>query len=451
MPDSNDRGGGLLSPFRRRHVSEAMAKGFFENTLSADEKTFVVRHLIGRCARCSERMLKVGIEAGLLAPSERDDFRILHMQSPEIGTRRILGIAQWAVLQSLPGRRIPFLDEHPELHHLGLYERLTEVSRLEARRQPRRAMEAANLAVAVARHLKVPSDLRNDYMATASALLGNASRLAADFAGAEMAFNAAWELREDGTADPLVDALIYRYEGALYAELGRYDEAEHARNNALVEYTHAGDEHLQGRTLLSMAATASYHDPAKAIGYLGRANVLYDSSAEPFLDWCARHIEIWSLNEMGRPEAALQLLEDSRELYYQFGYSDLWVRLRGHWVEARIAFNLGQVVEAEKILAMLFHALDEEGNHPVDLTLIAVDLLQAISAQEGRQADIIAFSEMLLPLLRNLGLHDQGRAVMLLLRNRLLQGVIDNVRWQTLKSYFRVNWHNPLPTEPKVG
>ncbi|HXO29132.1 MAG TPA: tetratricopeptide repeat protein [Thermoanaerobaculia bacterium] len=450
MPDSNGRGG-FLSSFRRHHISDAMAKGFFENTLRADGKMFVVRHLLGRCGRCSERMLRVGVEVGVLAPSDRDDFRILNLQSPEIGTRRILGIAQWAILQGVPDRRIPFLDEHPEFHHLGLYERLTEVSRLEARRQPRKAMEAANLAFAVARHLKMPEDLRNDYMATASALLGNASRLAADFAGAEMALNAAWELREDGTADPLVDALIYRYEGALYAELGRYDEAEHARNNALIEYTHAGDEHLQGRTLLSLAATASYHDPAKAIGYLGRASALYDPSIEPFLDWCARHIEIWSLNEMGRPEAALQLLEDSRELYNQFGYPDLWVRLRGYWIEARIAFNLGKVAEAEKILAMLFRDLDEEGNHPVELTLIAVDLLQAISAQEGRQDDILAFSEMLLPLLRNLGLHDQGRAVMLLLRNRLLQGVIDNVRWKTLKTYFRVNWYSPLPVEPKVG
>jgi tetratricopeptide (TPR) repeat protein len=428
-----------------------MARDFLANTMAAKDRPFVVRHLLRKCGRCSELMLKVGIDMGLLAASDRDDFRILDLQSPEIGTRRILGIAQWAMLQSVSEPRIPFIDEHSELHHLGLYERLCEVSRVESRRDPARAVETARLALAVAGHLKVPDDLRSDYLATASALLGNASRLAADFAGAEMAFSAAWLLRDEGTADPLVDALIYRYEGALYAELGRYDESEHARNNALIEYTHAGDEHLQGRTLLSMAATASYHDPMKAIDYLGRANMLYDPTIEPFLDWCARHIEIWSLNEMGRPDAALKLLEDSREMYLHFGRTDMWVRLRGYWVEARIAFNLGKVKEAEAILVWLFRALDEEGKHPVDLTLVAVDLLQVISAQEGRQEQIIAFSEELIPLLRNLGLHDQGRAVMLLLREALVRRTLDRVGWQRIKNYYRRNWYTPLPVEPKVG
>lgn len=450
MPDSNGRGG-ILSPLRRRHVSEDMAKGFYENTLRGAEKAFVVRHLLSRCARCSEMVLRVGIEMGFLEPVERDSLRILDMERPEVGTRRIVGIAQWAVLQRVPEKLIPFVDGHSEYHHLGLYERLIEVSRLEMRRDPPMAAEAASLAMAVARHLKVPLDLRNDYLATASATMGNALRISAEFIGAEMAFNAAWELREEGTADPLVDALIYRYEALWYSELGRYDEAEHSFNNALVEYSHAGDEHMQGRTLLLMASSALYYDPLKALDQLGRANALFDPSIEPFLDWCSRHSEIWALNEVGNPEGALQLLEASRGLYSHFGFADIWVRLRGYWVEARIAFSLGKIQEAERILAMLFADLDHEGKHPVDLTLIAVDLLHAMSVQENRQEDVIAFSDKLLPLLRNLGLHDQGRAVMLMLRDALASRTLDGVAWQRIKSYFRRNWYAPLPVEPKIG
>lgn len=447
MPDST----GNVASFRRRHVSEAAGRAFFANTLPEKEKVFVVRHLLSRCARCSEMMLRLGVELGVLAPSERDRIEVLNMESPEIGTRRIIGLAQWAFLRSVPEGRISYINDHPDFHHLGLYERLIEMSKIETRLDPFKAAEAANLAIAVARHLKVTEELRNDYLATASAILGNASRLMADFAGAEMAFAAAWELREEGTADPLVDALIYRYEGAYYCELGRYEEAEQSLSNALIEYSHAGDEHLQGRTLLSLADTAVYYDPVKAIYYLGRANVLYDSSVEPFLDWCSRHIEICCLNEMNRPEAALAALEDSRDLYNQFGRTDMWVRHRGYWIEARIAFNLGHFYEAESILSMLFEQVDQEGRHPVDLTLIAVDLLQAISAQGGRQADVIAFSDRLLPLLRNLGLHDQGRAVMLMLRDALASRALDGVAWQRVKSYFRRNWHSPLPVQPKVG
>jgi tetratricopeptide (TPR) repeat protein len=450
MPDSNGRGG-ILVPLRRRHVSELIARGFYRSALKPEEKIFVLRHLLSRCARCSELMLRIGTAEGFLAPAERE-VRSLITEDPEIGTRRLQGVAQWAILQGLAEDRIAFVEKRPEFHHLGFYERLIDVAKLEPRRDPPKAMEAARIAIAVAGRLNLPADLQHDYLATGYAVLGNTLRLGADFAGAERAFDTAWDLVEDGTADPLVDGLIYRYEGALFDELGRYDEAEAAYRNALIEYASIGDEHLQGRTLLSMANSATSYDPAKALAILDRANGLFQPLIEPFLEWCSRHIQIWCLNDLGEVPAALELLEASRDLYNHFGRADLLVHLRLHWVEARIAFNLGQLKEAEGIFSMLFRQLDEEGKHPVDLTLVAVDLLHTISAQEGREDDLFAFSEHLLPLLRNLGLHEQGLAVLLLLRERLLQGAFRReVRWKVLETYFRRNWHSPLPEAPTLG
>ena len=46
MPDST----GNVASFRRRHVSEAVARAFYANTLPEAEKAFVVRHLLSRCA-----------------------------------------------------------------------------------------------------------------------------------------------------------------------------------------------------------------------------------------------------------------------------------------------------------------------------------------------------------------------------------------------------------------
>jgi tetratricopeptide (TPR) repeat protein len=442
--NGNGNGNGNVTSHRRRHLSEDMALRWFRSLLTPKERAFFVRHLLGECGRCRELVFKLGIQTGILLPDEQDTLKALALEAPDVGTRRLLGLAQWAYLQSVDDNRHTFINSHPEFQQLGLFERLVEVSRLEMRQDPFKAYEAANLAGVVARTLNVPSDLRNDYLATAAALMGNAARLSADFDGAEIAFAAAWALREEGTSDPLVDALIYRYEGAYYSDLGRYDEADHALNNALIEYAHAGDEHLQGRTLLSLAAVASYHDSMQAIQYLGRANVLYDPLREPLLLWCGIHIEVWALNEMNRPEVALELLEQHRGLYRHFGRTDVWVRLRGWWVEGRIAFNLGRHQDAERIFTMLFESLDREGKHPVDLTLIAVDLLQAISVQEGRGADVIRFSDELLPLLRGLGLHDQGRAVMLMLRQALITTALDNVAWQRVKGYFRAHWYNPL-------
>jgi tetratricopeptide (TPR) repeat protein len=444
MSDSDGNGTGNVTSHRRRHISEDMALRWFRSQLDKDERRFFVKHLLGKCGRCRELVFNLGIQTGILLPDERDTFAALAREAPDVGTRRLLGLAQWAFLQSVEGSRQAFISAHPEYQHLGLYERLIEVAKHEMLKDPFKAYELVNLAIVVARTLAVPDNLRKDYIATATAMVGNAARLSADFTGAEIAFAAAWALREEGTADPLVDALIYRYEGAYLSDLGRYEEADKALNNALVEYEHIGDTHLQGRTLLSLAAVAGYHDAMQSIVYLGRANVLFDPLAEPILEWCSRHIEVWALNELNRPEVALQLLEQSRRLYNHFGRTDIWVRLCGYWIEGRIAFNLGLYQDAERILTMLFESLDREGKHPVDLTLVAVDLLQAISVQQGRRDDVIRFSDELLPLLRHLGLHDQGRAVMLMLRQALITTALDNVAWKRVKQYFRRNWYNPL-------
>jgi tetratricopeptide (TPR) repeat protein len=451
MPQSDSRSG-KVTPLRPRHISETMARDFYEGKLEPDKKALVVRHLLGRCARCSDTMLRAGLEVGALAPSQAASIRALATSCPEIGERRVLGIAQWAILESRATDRDAYIEQHPEFHHLGLYESLLEEAKLELRQDPRKAVEAAELALTVARRLQLADELRLDYLAVASATLGNALRCSGDYAGAERAFRAAWGFAEDGTADPLVGAQIFRYEGSLHDELGRYEHAEEAYRRALAEYVRAGDQHLQGRTLLSMSAAAIDYDLKKALSYVARANALFDASIEPFLEWCARHNEIWILNDMGRPKEALALLESSREIYHHFGVADPWVRLRMYWIEGRIAFNLGRIKEAEVIFTMLFRLLDQEGKHPRELTRVAVDLLHAISAQDGRARDIMKFAEMLLPLLRDLGLHEQGLAIVAMLRDRLLQGAIDAAAWKAVATYMRRNWHQPVAAEvPLLG
>jgi len=437
-----------VTPYRRRHVSETMIANWFnpDSSLTKEERAYVVRHLLTRCKRCTEIAFRIGTQIGILLPEDNDTIKLLGVEPPDVGTRRLLGLAQWAILRSVKDNVANFINAHSAFHHLGLYERLIEVAKLEMRRDPFRAYEAANLAIVVAHTLKLPTDeLRNDYLATATATMGNAARLCANFTGAEMAFKAARALRENGTDDPLVDGLLYRLEGAYLAELGRYDEAEVSLSRALIEYSHAGDTHLEGRTLLSLADTAVYYDCLKASGYLGRANALIDPVREPILEFCSRHIEICCLVETNRPEVALDLLEESRDLYTQWGRHDMWVRVRGYWIEGRIAFGMAHYQEAESILSIAFETLDSEGRHPVDLTLIAVDLLQAIAAQEKRQADVIVFADRLLSLLKGIGLHDQGRAVMLLLRDALLRKTLDGVEWKIVKTYYRRNWYSPLP------
>ncbi len=436
-------------PMQPRHVSATMAQAFLEGSLSPDERLFVIRHLLQNCEKCTKVFGEVASGAGILGKISTVLFTELAVEPEPIGTRRLTGVAQWAELQTVEGP-IQWLNSREEFHTMGLYERAIEVALLEVRRDPPKALVAAQIAQEVASNLPIPEPLRNDYLAAATAIYATATRMGADFAGAETALNLATDYASEGTADPLVAAAVSRHLGAYLADVGRYKEAEEAYTQALLQYELVADEHMQGRVLLSLTCIAGEYNPEKALLYLHRAADLFDPSVEPMLEWLHRHHEIWLLNELGGAQGALTLLEKSRDLYMHFARTDVWVRLRMYWLEGRIAFNLGRHAEAVKILRMLFRMLDQEGKHPVELTLIGVDLLHAMSEHRGLDREIIAFSETLLSVTRNLGLHTQGRAIILLLKNRLVQGVMEAERWRLVKQYFRFHWRAELPEPPRI-
>jgi tetratricopeptide (TPR) repeat protein len=439
----------------RRHISEATARAFFTNTLSREEYRLAVRHLLSRCEQCSALMRRAALAEGYFGEAKRLRYSfeniLLYPDAENFAQAagRIAGLAQWSFLEEVPvGSRGDLVKHHKKFQHTGLYDRLIDLAVLESTRNPNNASEIAKLALSVATETKIPETLRNDLMAAGYAILGNARRLAADFIGARDAYTRAWAHRESGSSDPMVDARIYQYEASWFIDQGQFEAADVLLQRALKEYRLIQDTHREGRTLLSLGVAKMYHDPQTALALFAQAESLFDLKEEPILAWCSRHNVIWCLNDLGETREALTLLDKSRSLYRKFARRDLWVALRLYWLEGRIAFNLNKPEEAEDILRLLFEKLALEGNHPLELVLIAVDLLHAIAVQQTRTNDAVAMIEKLIPLLRRLGLHQQGIAVWILLQQQIGKGLVDALKWLEIQDYFRRNWRNEIPYEP---
>lgn len=436
----------------RRHLSEVEARAFFRNTLGREDNRWTVRHLLRGCERCSALLLRVARTEGFLeAPKGRereyafeDILFYPEAESFALAVGRIVGLAQLAFLEGVAsGVRFDLVRHHKEFQHMGLYDRLIEQAVEESSRDPQHAGETASLAIAVAAELKTAPALRNDLMATGYAALGNARRLALDFPGARDAFTKAWAYREEGTADPLVDAGIMQQEAAWFTDLGEFPAAEVLLQNALKEYRRVKDTHREGRTLLKIGAVKMHSDPQSALALFAYAEPLLDLKEEPLLAWHLRHQVIWCMNDLGQAAEPLGLLEKSRTLYRKFGRRDREVTLRLHWLEGRIALNLGHHREAEDILGRLIGVLEAGSRHPMEVALVAVDLVRAIAAQEDRTRDAILMVERLVPSLRRL--HREAIALWLSLKVEIAEGRAEEIKWREIQDYFRRTWHRPAP------
>jgi tetratricopeptide (TPR) repeat protein len=156
---------------------------------------------------------------------------------------------QWPILESHPQRRrLLMIRNDRRLRSWGLYHCLLERYRTLVEHQLRKAGEAAELAVEVARSLNPAEhgvERTADFLAGALAALGDSRRRLCDFTGARKALEEAREALERGTGDPLEEAELEHLWGKLQEDLGDQQEAERAFRRASTLYRRIGDPRLQ--------------------------------------------------------------------------------------------------------------------------------------------------------------------------------------------------------------
>jgi tetratricopeptide (TPR) repeat protein len=444
------------------HLSRDLVQRFFRSELSGRDNRAVLHHLIRHCDECLAVAIEVGAEEGYIYQdgdfrsalfpdgAERyhetflevlgsaDDARL------ELARERLRGIGLWHALEKQDQvRRLEMIRDDPRMHTWGLYDRLLEKSREMGFRAPGYAAEIADLALAVVDTLDLDShgavriaDLR----AGALGALGNARRLASNFAGAEKAFRQAQGELSRGTGAPSEQARLFSFQASLHKDLGDFERAMEILDRVIALYQDLQDPHLQGRALLQQADTIGYTNPERAIELVQDGLALIDPQREPRLEWCGRHALTLFLNDAGRPREALTLLELSRPLYEQF--QDPWTRIRLHWLEGKIARSLGDLAEAEETFKRLWYDLQDPA-YAHELTLLSIDLAEVYVAREKHE-EALELVEEFGPMLQEWGMHTEGLMMWLLLQKAVQERRARSEAFRQMAEYLNRAWFRPL-------
>jgi tetratricopeptide (TPR) repeat protein len=358
------------------HASPEAVRTFMRGKLPGGEARQLVAHLIAGCTVCGRSLhdpySSRDYDRAFAGVVGADELR------HAIALMNLRGNADWTYLQPLPqGQRLLLISNKPRFQHLGLYNRLLELTRQAAWEEPKHGVDLAHLVVAVAHRLpeaEYGATRVADFKAAAHAALGNAHRINAHYAAARKEFEDAWDYLDEGTGDPLEEFELLGQCASLQIHLGNFAEACVLLARAIRKARSVGDPIAEATALIQQGEAIGHVEPSKAIPVLERALSLLG----PREDWCrlcARHSLAWFLNEAGRPADAVQVLDATRPLYARFPHALPSLVL--HWLEGRIAHKMGDLPTGEQILRTVWSDFREAGfgHH---LPLVAVDLAELL-------------------------------------------------------------------------
>jgi ATP/maltotriose-dependent transcriptional regulator MalT len=194
-----------------------------------------------------------------------------------------------------------------------------------------------------------------------------------------------------------------------------------------------------------MADCIGQIDPERGIARIRQALPLIDVTQEPRLELCAQHDLAWFLNDSGKPEEALVVLDRARPVYQQF--PDKWTQLRLHWLEGRLASSIGDLTEAESIFSQLWDEFRARNlNH--ELVLVSIDLAEVLVAQGQveRAAGLIKDSY---PILQAWRLHRYALAAWIVFEKAVAQGGAREI-FRRIRGYYRRYWIRPVAFEDET-
>ncbi len=258
---------------------------------------------------------------------------------------------------------------------LALVNTVLQASREATSKGARQSQEWAELALELADMLdpeRYGVQVIEDARARSWAAIANARRIAGDFLGAEQAFRAAEAHLRRGTRDPLERAQVLAYKASLYRAQSRYGEAVNLFRRALSIWLCAGEAQRAAESVIAWGLLCEESgDIDQAIRLLCEADPLIRLRVDPRLALTLRHNLILCLLESGQIREARALFDHSRDLYQQA--SNPGFELRRKWLEARIAWGLGDLTEAAGLLEQVREELAQQRNG-YDMALCSLHL-----------------------------------------------------------------------------
>lgn len=268
----------------------------------------------------------------------------------------------------------------------ALFELLSRKSREEGRRDRQRLAELA-LACVEGSAESLGSGFRSLHV-LALARLGQAHRLASDFAAAEEAFaRAAGEWETPGAHhDPRAEAELCLYQGSLRLFQRRYEASVGLLSRSLLLSEELGDVQLRVTSLLQRAAALGHQGrPEQAIPDLHLTSCLAEQLGDPELAVFAQHDLTKAYVDTGDYGQAEHSLERAKELYRELDEALRRHQLR--WIEGQLRLRQGDAAAAEQRWRearegfLELGELDYAGEISLELAVLC--------HQQGRSAEVV--------------------------------------------------------------
>lgn len=465
-----------------RHATREIGRRFLRGEASREEGREVVRHLLAGCPECRRtigadwgreapgspvspaprrahpRRLAANVLAFVERPVEPGDYQPVFERVAEslvvheraFAAERLKVPVLKARLETMsPAARRQAMRADPELQRWALVEALIDDSREAGVSDTARALELAEVAVEGSEALDEARYSRAalaDLAARAWAQRGNVLRILGRFAEASRSIERADELLSRGSGDPAERCRLLMTSATLLSAQKRYEEAEGAIERALRLARRAGDRHLEGSALVRKARIAHRReDTDSALELLRLGLRLIDHEEDPRLLLVAQHNLLLLMVEGGRYREALDRMEETRLLHHQLGGHLDFLRFR--WLEGRTYAGLGWLPQAASHYEAARRGFIAEGL-AYDVALVSLDLA-AVYAQEGRDAEVRALAEEMLPIFRSTEAHQEALAALLVFHDAARREAATVGLIHQVADYLRRARGNPeLPFRP---
>jgi tetratricopeptide (TPR) repeat protein len=433
----------------------------------------VMRHLLMECPACRERLREMGwnprrLDLLLRPTAERDqpqenaaangydysrafqaaERSLAAFLTPEESSRETSAEALLADLEALsPREQTRRASDDGRLAVPALVRALIDRSHTVRYRNTEEMLHRANLARLCAEACETGpagGELRlADLRTRAWGQYGNALRVNSRPREAEGAFAIAQSYRESGTGDPLLRAWLLEKIVPLTTFQGRFDNAIAQCDEAGEIYRELGERHLMASTMVQKAIAFVYSGEAEsAARILNQAIPLVDHEEDPHMLLAACHNLIRCYIDLGRPEQALQIYAEIRELYQEF--DDPLIVLRVAWQESHLLRDLGHLRAAEAALLRARKGYMEK-ELAYEVALVSLDLA-TVYVKLGLVKELKETVASTVPIFQSLRVELETLAALL-----QLQQVADQEQ-QALELIRSINARiQPLSRKPEEG
>lgn len=388
------------------HLSLESLARWLAGTLEHDEVLqLVVPHFLERCPVCRER---------------RDEIRKLQSEvghwSEEVAViEGLLAPELWERLADRPyPEQIREVEADEDLHAWGLCQLILTKSREAVFSNPARAVDLANLALQVVRHLDDAYDPSwiLDLRARCFAYLGNARRVLGELRSADDAFAKAEScLARGGTGNRETEAEILDLKSSLRRAQRRFPEALALADRAHALYRESGDSHGVWKTSIKKSKILEEEgDFPGAIDLLQSVSQEIDPDREPRFFLYSKFNLLSCLIAAERFDKAEKLLPEVRTLMGSRAQPVDLVRL--HWMEGLIDLNAGRLGPAEAAFRDVQREFLSRGMG-YDAALVSLDLAR-LYAQEGCTDDLKRLASELMPIFESRDVHREAIVALLM-------------------------------------